>query len=61
MRATDAQILAGAQAMHRAFEMRAERRHNGYYTRRTWDQIDQECRDEFLDYVRPVLDAALAR
>ena len=45
--------------MHSAFEMRAERRHNGYYTRQTWEQIDQHCRDEFINYVRPALDAAL--
>ena len=59
MTATEAQVLAGAKAMHRAFEMRAERRHNGYCTRQTWEQIDQPCRDEFINYVRPALDAAL--
>lgn len=59
MKATEAQILAGAKAMHHAYEMRAERRHNGYYTRQRWEDIDQPCRDEFINYVTPALDAAL--
>lgn len=56
---TEAQIIAGAKAMHRAFEMRAERRHNGTYTRTRWADIDQDCQDEFINYVRPALEAAL--
>lgn len=59
-RATEAQVVAGARAMHRAFEMRAERRHNGYYTRRSWEQIGPDCQNEFIDYVRPALEDALA-
>lgn len=59
-RATEVQVVAGARAMHRAFEMRAERRHNGYYTRRSWEQIGPDCQNEFIDYVRPALEEALA-
>ncbi|MEV0869339.1 hypothetical protein AB0I24_15530 [Brachybacterium paraconglomeratum] len=59
-RATETQVVAGARAMHRAFEMRAERRHNGYYTRRSWEQIGPDCQNEFIDYVRPALEDALA-
>lgn len=55
---TEAQVIAGAKAMHRAFEMRAERRHNGAYTRTRWEDIGQDSQAEFINYVRPALEAA---
>ena len=54
---SEAQVIAGAQAMHAAFEQRQERR-DPFYTRQRWGQIGEACQREFVDYVRPALNAA---
>lgn len=56
-RPTEAQVIAGAKAMHQAWEMRYQLR-NPFYSRTPWDEIGDESRQEFIGYVRPALEAA---
>lgn len=57
MSVNETAVEAGARAMHKLFEQRTERR-QPFYTRQSWDAIGDECRAEFLNYVRPALEAA---
>lgn len=55
---TNEQILAGAKAMHAAYEARTQQR-NPFYSRVPWERLDEPSRNEFINYVRPALTAAL--
>lgn len=54
----EAQVLAGAKAMHADWEQRRQRR-DPFYTRTPWGRIGDNCQQEFIRYVRPALAAAM--
>lgn len=57
LRPTEAQVLAGAKAMHADWEQRRQRR-DPFYSRAPWERIGHDCQAEFINYVRPALEAA---
>lgn len=56
-RPSEAQVIAGAKALHQAWEMHYQLQ-NPFFSRTPWDEIGDESRQEFIGYVRPALEAA---
>lgn len=48
--------IAAAKRLHNAYERRVWRARLPGYTRRTWEQLDHVCRQEFIDVAQAVHD-----
>ncbi|MBP2333333.1 hypothetical protein [Corynebacterium freneyi] len=49
-------VIDAAKRLHHAYEWRVWRARLPGYTRRTWEQLDHVCRQEFIDIAQAVHD-----